>query len=388
MSGAHDNGAEEPDQAAVAKPLTASDTAPEASETVTTETESSAGTDPRTRYLAIIVVLLCVGASAIAAAVIVPIVIAILISLMLAPAVRRLEQWHIPRLLGTSLVLGATIAVLVGVVMSLSTPARDWLDRMPRALDRIEHSLRDLRAPLRVATRATEQIQKITRSDGGSAPTRVVESGPGPMTRMLNATPAAIISFIATLFLIFLLLLHGDDLLRKFVTLAPHLRAKRDLVTATRHAQRELSHYVTTITLINVAFGAATAAALWFMHIPDPMLWGGVVALLNYAPYVGPALSVLALTVVGFYQTAQPLTALAVPGVFLGLHLIEGQLVTPHLVGRRLKLDPVVVFVAMLLFGWLWGVAGMLLAVPLLTCAKIIAERTPRAEAWAKLLSY
>jgi predicted PurR-regulated permease PerM len=339
------------------------------------------------RYLAIVVVLLCAYASAEAAAVIVPIIIATLVALMLAPAVRRLEQWHVPRLLGTALVLGATIAVLTSVVVSLSTPARDWLERMPRALTRIEHSLQDLRTPLRAATKASEQIQKIT-SDGSRAPLKVVESGPGPMARMLNATPAAIISFVATLFLTFLLLLHGDDLLRKFVTFAPHLRAKRDLVTATRQAQSELSHYVITITLINAALGAASAAALWFMDVPDPLLWGGVVALLNYAPYIGPALTAIALTVVGFYQTPQPLVALAAPGAFLVLHLIEGQWVTPHLVGRRLKLDPVVVFVALLIFGWLWGVAGMLLAVPLLTCAKIIAERTPRAGAWAKLLSY
>lgn len=343
---------------------------------------------PVARLLAIVVVLLGVGAAALAAAVIVPIVVAILVSLMLAPAVRRLEQWRIPRLLGTTLVLGAMLALLVAVILGLTTPAREWLDRMPRALDRIEHSLRDLRAPLRAATRASEQLEKIARAGNDETSREVIDTEPGPMARMLKATPAAIISFVATLFLTFLLLLHGDDLLRKFVTIAPHLRAKRDLVTATRAAQLELSHYVLAITLINAALGAATAVALWLLGISDPLLWGGVVALLNYAPYAGPALTASALTIAGFYQTDQVWTALAAPGVFLALHLVEGQLVTPHLVGRRLKLDPVVVFVALLLFGWLWGVAGMLLAVPLLTCAKIIAERTPRAEAWAKLLSY
>jgi len=385
MSGSQASASEDPRQAVPRQPA---EGVPQPVESPSVESPATDPAASTARLLAIIVVFLCIGASALAAAVIVPMVVAILVSLMLAPAVRRLESWRVPRWLGTTLVLGATIAVLVVVVMSLTTPARDWLDRMPRPLDRIEHSLRDLRAPLRVATRASEQIQKITSADGNRAPRAVIDVEPGPMTRMLKATPAAIIAFIATLFLTFLLLLHGDDLLRKFVTMAPHLRAKRDLVTATRHAQLELSHYVITITLINAALGAATAAALWLMDIPDPLLWGGVVALLNYAPYVGPALSAIALVVVGFYQSEQAWTALTAPGVFLVLHMIEGQLVTPHLVGRRLKLDPVVVFVALLLFGWLWGVAGMLLAVPLLTCAKIIAERTPRAEAWAKLLSY
>ncbi len=340
------------------------------------------------RYLVIIAFLLCAFAAGIAATVIVPIVIAILVALMLAPAVRGLQNWHVPRLIGTTIVLGIAIGVLLGVIMGLANPAREWLDRMPRALTRIEASLSDLRKPIKVATKASEQIQKITTTDTNRKSVQVVSSEPQPMTRVLNAAPAAVISFIATLFLTFLMLLHGDDLLRKFVGFTPHLHARRGLVTATRFAQRELSNYVLTITAINAGLGMATAVALWFLDVPDPWLWGGIVALLNYAPYVGPALSAVALTVVGFYQTAQPLQALALPGVFLGLHLLESQLLTPHLVGRRLKLDPVVVFISLLLFGWLWGVAGMLLAVPLLTCAKIIAERVPQLETWARVLSH
>jgi len=187
--------------------------------------------------------------------------------------------------------------------------------------------------------------------------------------------------------LTFLFLLHGDALLRKFVTLAPHLRAKRDLVEATRHAQRELSMYMITITLINGGLGLATAGALYLMHVNDPLLWGGIAALLNYAPFIGPLITAVALLVVGFTEFATPGLALAVPGVFLGLHLLEGQLITPHLVGRRLALDPVMVFLAMILLGWMWGVAGLLLAVPLLACAKIIAERIENGDTIVALLS-
>lgn len=266
-----------------------------------------------------------------AATVIVPIVVAILVALMLSPAVRGLESWHVPRLIGTMLVLAAPISVLLGVIVGLASPAREWLDRMPRALTRIEASLSDLRKPIKVATKASEQIQKITSSDTTRKPVQVVSSEPKSITRALNAAPAAVISFIATLFLTFLLLLHGDDLLRTFVGFTPHLHARRGLVTATRSAQRELSNYVLTITAINAGLGVATAVALWFLDVPDPRLWGGIVALLNYSPYVGPALSAVALTVVGFYQTAQPLQTLALPGVFLGLHLLDSQLLTPLL---------------------------------------------------------
>jgi predicted PurR-regulated permease PerM len=216
---------------------------------------------------------------------------------------------------------------------------------------------------------------------------RVVDSGPSPFASALSAAPAVIAGIVITIVLTFLFLLHGDELLRKFVAIAPHLRAKRDLVEATRTAQSEISMYVITVTLINAGLGLATAGALWLLGVHDPLLWGGVAAILNYAPFIGPMVTAVALLVVGFAEAATPALALAPPAAFLGLHLLEGQLLTPHLVGRRLALDPVMVFIAMLVLGWMWGVAGFLLAVPLLTCAKIIAERIEGGDTIAALLS-
>jgi predicted PurR-regulated permease PerM len=207
------------------------------------------------------------------------------------------------------------------------------------------------------------------------------------LAQVAAAAPALIAEFVVTIFLAFLFLLHGDDLLRKFVTLAPHLRAKRDLVAATRQAQHELSLYMITITLINAGLGLATALALYLLGMPDPLLWGGVAALLNYAPFIGPLVTALLLAFAGFAEFTSPLQALAAPATFLGLHLVEGQVVTPHLVGRRLALDPVMVLLALVVLGWAWGAAGLLIAVPLLSCAKIIAARMPEAQPLAILLS-
>ena len=257
---------------------------------------------------------------------------------------------------------------------------------MPRAFERIENVARDLRRPFQVATEATREIGKLARGDEAN-PVRVVDTSPSPLTQVLSAAPAVLAGIIVTILLTFLFLLHGDDLLRKFVTLAPHLRAKRDLVEATRQAQSELSMYVITITLINAGLGLATAGALYLLGVRDPLLWGGIAAILNYAPFIGPLVTAVVLLVVGFSEFPTPAMAFAPPAVFLGLHLLEGQLITPHLVGRRLALDPVMVFLAMLMLGWMWGVAGLLLAVPLITCAKIIAERVDNGEGLVILLS-
>jgi predicted PurR-regulated permease PerM len=340
----------------------------------------------RNRLLAVIAVLLVLYACAMASVLIVPLLIALLLSLMLAPAVRVLCRWHLPRVLATLLVLLCTILVTGSLLASLVAPARAWMVQVPKSIARIELALSELRRPLLAATHATEQIAKLANVEGDDKPQRVVDAGPSRIAQMLSATPAALASIIATLLLIFIFLLHGDALLRKFVELAPALRLKKDIVLATRSAQQELSTYVLTIAAINTVFGLLTAAALWWLGVDDPLLWGGVAAVLNFAPFVGPMITVSVLVVVGFARFEAPLAALSVPGVFLVLHLLEGQLVTPWFVGRRLALDPVMVFLALMLFGWLWGVPGLLLAMPLLNCARIVAERIPAWNAFAKIL--
>jgi len=340
----------------------------------------------RNRLQIAIVVILALYTCAIAEAVVVPVLIAVLFGLMLAPPVRLLERSRVPRAIGSLLMILLAIAIIGGAIAALASPARTWMQRMPQALVRIETVARDLRRPFQVATEASRELGKITQLDG-SNPVRVVDTGPSPFASALSAAPAVLAGIVITIVLTFLFLLHGDELLRKFVTLAPHLRAKRDVVEATRTAQSEISMYVITVTLINAGLGLATAAALWLLGVNDPLLWGGVAALLNYAPFIGPMATSIALLVVGFGEAATPALALAPPAAFLGLHLLEGQILTPHLVGRRLALDPVMVFIAMLVLGWMWGVAGFLLAVPLLTCAKIIAERIEGGEVFATLLS-
>jgi len=340
----------------------------------------------RNRLQIAIVVILALYTCAIAEAVVVPVLIAVLFGLMLAPPVRLLERSRVPRAIGSLLMILLAIAIVGGAIAALASPARTWMQRMPQALVRIETVARDLRRPFQVATEASRELGKITQLDG-SNPVRVVDTGPSPFATALSAAPAVLAGIVITIVLTFLFLLHGDELLRKFVTLAPHLRAKRDVVEATRTAQSEISMYVITVTLINAGLGLATAAALWLLGVNDPLLWGGVAALLNYAPFIGPMATSIALLVVGFGEAATPALALAPPAAFLGLHLLEGQILTPHLVGRRLALDPVMVFIAMLVLGWMWGVAGFLLAVPLLTCAKIIAERIEGGEVFATLLS-
>lgn len=343
----------------------------------------------RNRLLAAILAMLVLHAFASAAVLVVPLLAALLLSLMLSPMVRLLCNWRLPRAIAVSLVLLAAIAVTASLLLSLIGPARTWMDKMPTSMTRIERTLDSWRSPLRQVSAASAQLEKLTDIDKESRVQRVVEAGPSQMAKMLHATPAALSSLIATLILIFVFLLKGDALLRKLVELAPALRLKKDIVLATRSAQHELSSYIITVAMVNGVLGLVLALVLWSMGVADPVLWGGVAAILNFVPFVGPMLMVLILTVVGFGQFNALMPALLVPATFVALHALE-ELITPQILGHRLALDLVVVFLALMLCGWLcgwlWGPAGLLLATPLLTCLRIVAERIPSWRPLAKLL--
>lgn len=342
----------------------------------------------RNRLLAVILALFVLTLSALAARVVVPVMVGILFSLMLAPLVRWLTNWHVPRSLASLIVLGAAIAGGGLLLNGLARPALEWFAHAPKVIEQFAHQMHDLWRPIADASKATEQITHMSQPPAGTQPVRVVDgTAPDALFQLLSAAPVVIASIGVTLLLVFVFLLHGDAILRKTVELAPDWHAKRGVVVATRDAQRELSAYVLTITLINATLGFATAAALWWLEIPDALLWGGMVALLNFAPYVGPLVSVIALGVVGMSTTHSLPIGLAPPAVFLTLHVVESFVVTPMLAGRRLALDPIMIFMSLLLFGWMWGVAGLLIAVPLLTCFKIVASRVPAWAALAKLLS-
>lgn len=341
------------------------------------------------RLLTALLCIVVLHVAVIGASVCIPVLLAILLSLILAPAVRALCRWKLPRALASALVVGASVVCVGGLLAILISPAQDWVARIPKTLDRISHAAHELlQRPLQAATQATLMWSDLTETHTGAQPVRVVDaSGPNALWQIISATPGVLVSTIATLLLFYVFLRYADTLLLKSVQLVPHWHIKREIVEATRSAQHELSRYMMSIGLINLAMGALLAIALWLLDVSNPLLWGGIAALLNFAPYIGPFLTVIVLCIAGFGEARTPLAALAVPGVFLLLHICESWIFTPLFVGRRLALDPVVTFLALLTLGAMWGVAGLLLAMPLLTCVKIVAERVPQLAVLAQVLS-
>ena len=319
-----------------------------------------------------ILILLILAACFEAQEILIPLVLALLLSLLLSPVVTFLERFvHLPRVIGSLLTLAGVVFALVFGVMSLKEPAQQWIATAPQTMQTIEQRLRSLREPIRQAQEASKKIEELTQS---STPQTVVNAQPSLLSSMAMSTPHALGEIAVVLLLVYFFLSSGNGFLRRMVEIAPHLREKKMVVSIAREVQEEMSRYLFMVSLINLGLGTATAIAMALLGVPSPLLWGAVACLFNFAPYVGPLCTGLALTLMGFMTFDTLGHALALPGAFFLLAAIEGQLITPTIIGRRLSLDPTAVFVWLLLWGWLWGVVGILLAGPLLACFRILCQ--------------
>jgi len=335
------------------------------------------------RCMLAILVVLALTVCYIAQELLVPLTLGILFALLLSPIVSLLQRLRLPRAFGSALVLATVIALFVGALASLAQPARDWVANAPQTIRTIQHRFDDIRLPLREAREATRKIEDLTQS---SPPPTVVATQSSLLTSMAASTPRALTSVMAVFILVYFFLAGGDHFLRRLVEVAPRLSEKKMVVSIARDVQGEISRYLVTVSLINLGLGVATAIAMHLLGLPTPLLWGAMAAIFNFAPYVGPATTGFALFVAGFTTFDSIGQALAVPGVFFSLTFVEGQLITPMIVGRRLSLDPTIVFLWLMLWGWLWGIVGLLVAGPLLACFRIVCQNVDGLRAVSVLI--
>jgi predicted PurR-regulated permease PerM len=321
--------------------------------------------------------------------VLLPIVLAILLALILSPAVRALKRIALPEPIGAAVVITALGALLVFGVYRLFEPASEWLEKMPQIVSQVERKAHTLRQSVAQVTRAAEQVEKLAavtpKPKTDKAP--VVNPNGSLFNRMLGATQTILITAASTVVLLYFLLASGDMFLRKMVRALDTFEDKRTAVGVARAIQSDMARYLFTITCINVGLGTIVGIALQLLGMPNAVLWGVMVAIFNFVPYVGAATNLCILTVIAFLTFDDLQHVLLVSGVFLALEIIEGQIVTPILTGRSLTLNPVVIFVAMLFWTWMWGVVGALLAVPLLMTLKIFCDHIASLQPVGEFLS-
>jgi predicted PurR-regulated permease PerM len=314
-----------------------------------------------------------------------PLGIAILLSLVLAPLVRALRRLHIPEPLGALAVLALFIGGLVYGIGQIAAPAEQWLARAPETMRTIEGKLRPLRKPVEQMTKATEQVGRLTDLGGNGEETVAVSEGGGRSFLQRTWTIAA--NVVVTLMLMYFLLASGDRPLRQLLRALPTLSDKKTALEIAARIREDVSAYLASITVINIGFGVVVGAAMWGLGMPSPLLWGVVAGLTNYIPYLGAILCGGILTIVALLTFPDVRHALLVPAAFFALNLIESYAVTPFAIARKLTLSPLAIFLAVSFWGWIWGVAGMLVAVPFLAILKILCDHIPNLKPVGEFLS-
>ena len=333
-----------------------------------------------------IIMLLAIAATLVLArSLLIPLVLAAFIALGLNPIVAGLHRLYLPRALGSLLVMIALGAVLAGSVTALSAPAAAWLREAPTAMHDVGYKLRKLTRPITRVSHAANQ--SLAGFGVAAAPTLQPPAGVGfSFNGMLKSAPRIVVGVLTVALLVFFFLSYGRDVAAHLVTAMPGFSYRRIALRLIRGIQYEFSRYLLTVTVINCCLGALTGLILWAWRMPDPMLWGGLVALLNFMPYVGAVTNTLLLLVVGFLNFPDPLHALAPAACFAVLAALEGNVFTPMIMGRRMRLSPLAILVWLLIWGWMWGIPGALLAVPMLTCLKLITEWLPGWQWFARMV--
>lgn len=336
--------------------------------------------------LKVIAVLLVFYTLYFAARLLVPIAFAILLSMLLAPLVLLLERIRLPRAAGAAVVVLLAMGTVVLGATLLAGPAQSWLEKAPEGFQRIEQMLASIRRPLETLTKATEQLQNATEGATGAQPQKVVLVRPA-LTEFIMGTPQVLAPLVSVFLLTFFLLAAGDIFLRKLVAVVPTFREKKRTVEIIRAIEDDISYYLLTFAAVNVGIGIAVGVATALLGIPNPLLWGALVAVLNFVPYIGSIVSMGILAMVGFMTFDNPWEAMAAPAIMLVFSALSAEVVTPLVLGRGLRLNPVAIFIAIMLWGWLWGIVGVLLAVPLLASFKIICERVEPLAPIAEFLT-
>jgi predicted PurR-regulated permease PerM len=332
-----------------------------------------ANTDARHVSLVLLTVLALLYTLHIAQALLLPIVIAILLNLLLSPIVLLLRKYvRIPEPLGAGVVVVIFLGVLVFGGYLLAPPASAWVARAPESLATLQRRIQPLRQPVEKVSEAAEQVEEATDLDKKTPQVEI--KGPSLTSQVFGGTTAILGYATVVIFLTYFLLASGDLFLQKLVGVLPQLKDKKTAVHIVRDTQAQVSLYLLVTTLINIGVGVATGIALALVGMPNPVLWGVVAAVLNFIPYIGGLINTVVLTLAALLAFEDVGRALMVPVVFTLINILEGNLITPLILGRRMRLNTVAVFIGLIFWWYLWGVAGAILAVPILATIKIACD--------------
>jgi predicted PurR-regulated permease PerM len=337
--------------------------------------------DARTIFQGILCGIAVLACLYIAQDIVLPVVLALVLKLLLQPLVTLLERLHMPKPAGALIALAVLLSVLVGLGMLLSSPAARWVSQLPQTWPQLQQKFAFIRDPVEHVQRTFDQMGVQLGS-----PISLLSNPIGMVTAVLGGTGTVAAHLLETLLVLFYLLVFGETFLRRLVEVLPTFAHKREAVEISLRVERDLSAYLLTITAINGAVGGATAGVMWLCDVPGPVLWGVVAFCLNFVPILGPFCGIILFLAVGLISEGPAWAAFLPAAVYFGIHVMEGEIVTPMLLANRFTIDPVAVILSLIFWYWMWGVPRAILAMPMLTIIKIVSDRLRPFRAFGHLL--
>lgn len=322
-----------------------------------------------------------------ASAFFIPVVVAVFVALTLGPVVQALRFIKIPSAVSAALLVVVCSLGVFAAALTLAAPFAQLVNDAPQIGAQLKDRLNAIRAPVESINRVGEQVENITESENDTEARQVVVKQPGLITRAADDVIAIFATTVLVFVLSFFLLVSRDLFVGKTIQIFPRLSEKKRVLALVKDIEHDVSKYLLTVAIINVGLGLIVGSIFMVLDMPSPLLWVVLVALLNFLPYVGGMIGVLAsfgVAAITFDTLGQAMVPAA---AYLLLTMIEGQFVTPLVLGRRFSLNTVVILVSIAFWGFMWGAIGVLLAVPLLIVFKVLCERVEGLERFNAFLS-
>jgi predicted PurR-regulated permease PerM len=319
--------------------------------------------------------------------VIFPILLATLIATPLRIPVERLARLGVPRIVSAAFIVVVFLAVIIVGVVGLSGPATRWVRDAPETLREVERRLWSVQyGAWADFQRATDELERVADGTRDSDAVQVELRERRWVTRAMDATGGFVTVIVLTVSFVFLLLAFGDRLAHSLIDLFSPGRNQRNIKDIFRQIQETVSYYLLVITGINAGLGVVIGTGMWLIGMPNPVLWGVMAALLNYIPFLGLMVGTTVVALVGIFSMDSLAQASLAPAIYLAANGLESNLITPTLLGRSLRLNVIFVFASIVLWVWLWGIAGALIAVPLLAILKTIFDHFESTKPLGHLL--
>ena len=308
-----------------------------------------------------------------------PVTAALVIAIALVPLLEWFERRGLPSALSAALCVVIFLAITAFAILSIVIPAIDWVALLPERIHRVREALEPVLNLYQSLERFIDRIFNALPSAEQGGRTVRIETPNSMLGLLTQSAPHAIIQLFFALLVIFFFLSGWTAMRKSTITSRGSFEGALTTARVIQQVVAATSTYIGTITLINVTLGALMALILWWLGMDSPLMWGGIVAVLNYIPYLGPIASALLLAIGGLITFPDPWQALLPPAIFIGLHTIEANAVTPLIVGKRVKINPLLILLSLSFWAWVWGTTGALLAIPLLIILKTVfaAAGTP-----------